>query len=164
MSEIWRMYFKNLLAVRRGRINTIQGLEPAGPLFSVNDPANRLAVGDAEYVECIHTNGGLLSAGIGAHIGDADFFVNGGTSQPGCLTNTCSHNRVVDLYVESINQNRFFSTRCLSESDAGRERCNSSPGAWMGGEPSNHRYRLRGIFSTPTSRSSPYAQGALRPN
>lgn len=35
----------------RGRVNTIVGLDPAGPLFSQNNPSERLASGDAEYVE-----------------------------------------------------------------------------------------------------------------
>lgn len=60
--------------VRRGRFNTIIGLDPAGPLFSVNTPAERLAVGDADYVEAIHTNGGAFGSGIGAPIANADFF------------------------------------------------------------------------------------------
>ena len=70
-------------------------------MFSVRNPAGRLDAGDANYVECIHTNGPtvvLVGAGIGAPIGHADFFPNGGDSQPGCLTNTCSHGRAVDLY------------------------------------------------------------------
>lgn len=35
----------------RGRVNTIVGLDPAGPLFNENNPAERLASGDADYVE-----------------------------------------------------------------------------------------------------------------
>ena len=37
--------------VRRGRINTIIGLDPAGPLFDSNNPSTRLAITDADYVE-----------------------------------------------------------------------------------------------------------------
>lgn len=58
--------------------------DPAGPLFSVDNPLTRLAVGDAEYVECIHTD---VVLGIGAPICDADFFPNGGNNQPGCTSN-----------------------------------------------------------------------------
>lgn len=62
-------------------INTIIGLDPAGPLFSVRNPEGRLDASDATYVEVIHTNGPTLliaGAGIGAPIGDADFWPNGG--------------------------------------------------------------------------------------
>lgn len=39
--------------ITRGMINTIIGLDPAGPLFSVNAPADRLAITDAQYVEAL---------------------------------------------------------------------------------------------------------------
>lgn len=52
--------------VHRGKIGTIFGLDPAGPLFSVNNPAERLASGDASYVEGIHTNG--RANGIGGEL------------------------------------------------------------------------------------------------
>lgn len=85
--------------------------DPAGPLFSVRNAATRLDAADATYVECIHTNGptlAILGAGIGAPIGHADYFPNGGTSQPGCLTNTCSHGRVVHLYGKKCKLNYFL--------------------------------------------------------
>lgn len=90
--------------VRTGKINTIIGLDPAGPLFSVNTPSERLDAGDAEYVEAIHTNGGIWGSGIGAPIGHVDFFPNGGSIQPGCLTNTCHHLRAVDFFSKQYEQ------------------------------------------------------------
>ena len=42
------------------KVNAIFGTDAAGPLFNVNDPANRLDVDDAWYTENIHTNGGGL--------------------------------------------------------------------------------------------------------
>lgn len=89
--------------VQRGRVDTIIGLDPAGfilfclsnfnfkvklsgPLFSERNPGGRLDAGDANYVEAVHTNGPTLfivGAGIGVPIAHADFFANGGTSQPG---------------------------------------------------------------------------------
>ena len=97
-----------------GLLNTIIGLDPAGPLFSVGNPGNRIDAGDARYVECLHTNGGLLGLGIGAHIGHADFFPNGGSGQRGCWTNTCSHLRAVTYYIESIQRHDFHSIRCTT--------------------------------------------------
>lgn len=70
--------------VRRGRINTIIGLDPAGPLFDGTAPINRLDFGDADYVEVIHTDVGTF--GIGAAIGHADFYPNGGSNQPSCFS------------------------------------------------------------------------------
>jgi Lipase len=45
-------------SVTRGRIQVILSLDPAGPLFSLNNPAQRVASTDGVYVEVIHTNGG----------------------------------------------------------------------------------------------------------
>lgn len=56
----------------QGRFNTIIGQDPAGPLFSVANPAARLADTDAEYVEVIHTD--TRSFGIADPIGHADFY------------------------------------------------------------------------------------------
>lgn len=70
--------------VRRGRINTIIGLDPAGPLFNMNSPTTRLAVTDADYVECVQTDN--RNFGIGEPLGHVDFFPNGGSNQPGCLS------------------------------------------------------------------------------
>lgn len=70
--------------VRRGRVNTIIGLDPAGPLFDANNPRNRLDSTDADYVEVIHSD--TRNFGIGAVIGHADFFPNNGSNQPGCLS------------------------------------------------------------------------------
>jgi pancreatic triacylglycerol lipase len=70
--------------VQNGRINTIVGLDPAGPLFDANNPVNRLDRNDAEYVEIVHTD--TASFGIAFPIGDADFYPNGGTGMPGCLS------------------------------------------------------------------------------
>uniref|UniRef100_A0A182QA29 Lipase domain-containing protein n=1 Tax=Anopheles farauti TaxID=69004 RepID=A0A182QA29_9DIPT len=69
--------------VTSGRVGAILGLDPAGPLFSSNEPRTRLASTDAQYVEVIHTNGGTL--GMYQPIGTADFYPNGGKHQPGCL-------------------------------------------------------------------------------
>jgi pancreatic triacylglycerol lipase len=152
--------------VRAGRINFIIGLDPAGPLFSVGNPAGRLDAGDADYVECIHTNGPTLlivGAGIGAPIGHADFWPNGGRSQPGCFWNACSHGRAVEYYVESIQNNAFFALQCPSRDDINASRCNITPGAWMGGDGMNFNKSLRGSFYLDTNNASPFARGPARP-
>lgn len=151
--------------VRRGRIDTIMGLDPAGPLFSVNNPAGRLDAGDADYVECIHTNGPTLliaGAGIGAPIGHSDFFPNGGRSQPGCILNSCSHSRAVEFYVESVANNAFRALRCPTRDDINAGRCNGEPGEWMGGDQINFNKRTTGSFYLDTNRATPFAQGPTR--
>ena len=61
--------------VRRGRINTIIGLDPAGPLFDINRVDTRLDYRDAQYVEIIHSNGQF--SGFRLPMGHADFYPNG---------------------------------------------------------------------------------------
>jgi hypothetical protein len=147
-----------------GEIHTIIGLDPAGPLFQDRNPEGRIARGDGRYVECLHTNGALIGAGIGSPNCDADFYPNGGQDQRGCLTNTCSHLRAVDYYIESIINNGFHSVRCTSEGQANRENCNSGGNVWPSGEltPSNNEINLRGIFHFRTNRNPPFAIGPFR--
>jgi len=63
-------------------------LDPAGPGFYSARPELTLGAEDADFVDVIHTNGGLNfrsgELGIPAAIGHADFYPNGGLSQPIC--------------------------------------------------------------------------------
>lgn len=152
--------------VRRGRINHIIGLDPAGPLFTVNNVAGRLDSGDANYVEVIHTNGQTLlvpGSGIGQPIGHADFWPNGGQWQTGCLTALCSHGRAVEFYVESIQNNAFFALGCPTRNTANAASCTLEPGAWMGGDAINFDKTLRGSFFLQTNNNAPFARGPNRP-
>lgn len=61
----------------------LTGLDPALPLFSSVPTSDRLDKDDAEFVDCIHTCGGLL--GFYYPICTIDFYPNGGDyAQPGC--------------------------------------------------------------------------------
>ncbi|XP_070497851.1 pancreatic triacylglycerol lipase-like [Chironomus tepperi] len=144
------------------QLDTVIGLDPAGPLFNERNPGGRIDAGDARYVECLHTNGGLLGLGFGAHICQADFFPNGGSSQTGCLTNTCAHLRAVSFYIEAIINNGFHAIRCQTETQASRENCASGGGQWFA-DPNNAANRLSGIFHFSTNRNPPFAQGPFRP-
>jgi pancreatic triacylglycerol lipase len=151
--------------VRNGRIANIVGLDPAGPLFSHRDPAGRIDAGDGEYVECIHTSSPTLiifGLGIGGPICDADYYPNGGASQPGCLMNTCDHLRAVSLYVESVASNQFHALQCPVRGDINSRRCIVQPGEWMGGDNQNFHKTGRGCFLLDTNRSSPFGQGQIR--
>ena len=46
--------------VTRGRIDTIIGMDPGFPLFSINSPGDRFDINDAVYTEGIHTNAGAF--------------------------------------------------------------------------------------------------------
>lgn len=124
--------------VTAGKLPKIVALDPANPLFSMSAPTERVAVGDATYVEIIHTAAGSL--GFSAPIGDASFYVNGGRAQPGCgwdLAGTCAHSRALDLYAECINTELgFYSLNCASYDEIRRGRC-TEVGTMlrMGGNP-----------------------------
>ncbi|XP_049544968.1 phospholipase A1-like [Anopheles darlingi] len=149
--------------VTRGRLNSVIALDPALPLFSINDPANRVASGDANYVEVIHTNGGLL--GFDLPLGQADFYPNGGRSQPGCgvdIAGTCAHSRAWQFFGESIRtaQSGFNSVRCANYDQIVNNNCVSSgANARMGGEPSNIGRGVNGVYFLTTNAQSPFAQG-----
>uniref|UniRef100_A0A453Z0M3 Lipase domain-containing protein n=1 Tax=Anopheles gambiae TaxID=7165 RepID=A0A453Z0M3_ANOGA len=149
--------------VSRGRLNTVVALDPALPLFSINDPGNRVASGDANYVEVIHTNGGLL--GFDLPLGQADFYPNGGRSQPGCgvdLAGTCAHSRAHQFFAESVRpaQSGFNSIRCGNYDQILNNNCVSSgANARMGGEPSNIGRGVNGVYFLTTNANSPFARG-----
>ncbi|XP_063894906.1 phospholipase A1 member A [Helicoverpa armigera] len=93
-----------------GKVARVTGLDPAGPLWNLN--SNRISANDAIYVEAIHTDGGYL--GIGSDVADADFYVNGGDDQPGCLTHVCSHMRSYRFFDASVKYNHIIGKECSS--------------------------------------------------
>ena len=61
------------------------GLDPAYPGFAIEKTDARLDITDAQFVDVIHTNSALLFSGglsFPKSIGHADFWPNGGSSQP----------------------------------------------------------------------------------
>ncbi|XP_053685628.1 lipase member H-like [Sabethes cyaneus] len=146
---------------QRGRLNTIFALDPAGPLFSAGQD-DALAPQDAQYVETIMTNAGLLGAGV--PMGRANFYPNGGRSQPSCgidISGNCAHQLARTFYIESIGSAiPFRSTRCASHEEILEGLCTpSGPDANMGGEPSNHGQGVEGVFFLTTNAEPPFAQG-----
>ncbi|XP_013183841.1 pancreatic lipase-related protein 2 [Amyelois transitella] len=95
-----------------GRVARVTGLDPAGPLWNLN--SNRINSGDARYVEAIHTNGAITGLGIGTAVGHADFFPNGGNSQPGCLTYICDHNRAWEFFAATVSYDHLVGRECSS--------------------------------------------------
>uniref|UniRef100_A0A182KBZ9 Lipase domain-containing protein n=1 Tax=Anopheles christyi TaxID=43041 RepID=A0A182KBZ9_9DIPT len=101
------------------KLAAIIALDPAGPMFGGDQRSERVDAQDAEYVEVIHTNKGWL--GHSDALGQADFYPNGGQSQPGCLTNTCSHNTSEHLRLStSVARCRVGGYRCTWGDDVRR--------------------------------------------
>ncbi|CAG7722631.1 unnamed protein product [Allacma fusca] len=91
------------------------GSDPAGPFFQEHDTAGRLDPTDAKFVQSVHCDYGMF--GCNWRCGHADFYMNGGSAQPGCnmasdLTG-CSHNYCKKVAVDSIrNEGIYQSWQC----------------------------------------------------
>ncbi|KAJ8736505.1 hypothetical protein PYW08_007161 [Mythimna loreyi] len=132
-----------------GRPARITGLDPAGPLFESNPI--RLDRTNAQYVEVIHTDG--LGLGILDPIGDADFYPNRGLHpHPGCIFNLCSHNRAVELFVETLMIfNRINGKECDDLSQALLGTCNGTEFPMGNGDVNK---RGSGIYGLRVNRAS----------
>ena len=148
----------------KGKLKKVVGLDAAGPLFDVNDVDSRLASDSATYTECIHTG---FHYGIRDPICQTDFYINSGSNQPGCETPqgldflTCSHSRVLNIFMESLhNSKAFYGYRCADLDGALNMNCNEEPGAYIN-DPENEVKNLSGIFHVTTNARSPFGQGRV---
>lgn len=111
------------------------------------------------YVEVMHTNGFTL--GFGKPLGQADFFPNFGSYQPGCgldLTGSCSHGRSATYFAESINSRGFVATQCESFDEIGKSKCtDQSPNSTFIMSPEQANHALKGIFYLKTNAYEPFA-------
>jgi len=96
-----------------GKIPRITGLDPAEPGFDLAFPSRRLDKEDAEFVDVIHTNSGMIWEGclsITKPIGHMDFYPGGGKHQPGCkdicIGEDCTHNNINDLIKGGCSHHR----------------------------------------------------------
>lgn len=125
------------------KIGRITGLDPANPGFNFDSPHVRLDKIDAHFVDVIHTDMKTLlvvASGLNRNIGHADYYPNGGASQPGCNTwnsdsslvsavtdmTVCDHVRAPKLFMESINATDdcdFAAYRCPSYEQFQEGRC-----------------------------------------
>ncbi|XP_076289000.1 pancreatic triacylglycerol lipase-like [Lasioglossum baleicum] len=141
-----------------GQVDYVVALDPALPNFALSEPGERVAQGDAKYVQVIHTNTGVL--GYERAIGDIDFYPNGGAIQPGCTSNTCSHLRAYKYFAESINsKSGFEAVRCDVYSKFSRGACNSNAKTALGGAIPN--YEAKGVYFLTSKGESPFAKGAV---
>ncbi|KOB77220.1 putative lipase, partial [Operophtera brumata] len=100
--------FTNLTGLKVGRLT---GLDPAGPCFSQVDDNLRLNATDADFVDAIHTDGGVY--GMNEATAQVDYFPNGGSQQPNCTSESCSHSRVVTLFADLMGLGAVSGTRGL---------------------------------------------------
>ncbi|XP_037031482.1 lipase member H-A-like [Bradysia coprophila] len=146
-----------------GRLSSVVGLDPGGPLFSLDVPADRIDHTDANHVEIHITDAGRL--GFPHPVGHANFYPNWGTSQPGCgtdITGQCGHSLVRDFFAESINPARVFGAiRCRNLDDIRQRNCVvSGVSRRMGGEPILDGTSPPGsVFFLTTNAQAPFAQG-----
>ncbi|XP_055921565.1 lipoprotein lipase-like [Eupeodes corollae] len=144
--------------VKRGKVQTIVGFDPAMPLFRYDQREKRLCSSDAVYVETIQTNGGFL--GFFEPIGKAAFYPNGGKSQPGCDGYFfCSHGRSLEYFAEALLQeknNRFFAVECSDLESMQNAACGGRKTRVRLGDPNNVK-KAKGIYYLPTNSQPPYS-------
>ncbi|XP_044732361.1 lipase member H-A-like [Chrysoperla carnea] len=148
----------------------ITGLDPALPLYATLSFVREwiLDVGDAHFVDIIHTNAGVF--GKIENTGDVDFYVNGGSAQPMCSNQSsprlCSHFMAPVYFSESISSNvGFYGKSCPSYYTILFGQCNYDgnneltpiKNSRIMGEHCDTR--SRGIYYVKTAYQSPYALG-----
>lgn len=132
----------------------ITGLDPAKPCFNEGDALTGLSRGDADFVDVIHSNPGIL--GKRESIGDVDFYPDGlGTLPNGCTDIICAHERAWRYYVETVypgNEQNFRALRCNSLENLRSNRCQGQQqimgyATW---------YRLKGNFFLECNAVEPF--------
>ncbi|XP_018324662.1 pancreatic lipase-related protein 2 isoform X1 [Agrilus planipennis] len=105
--------------VAHGKLGRITGLDPSIFFYMGNNRSRDVDTTDAHFVDILHTGAGIL--GQWGPSGHADFYINGGSSQPGCTSDTlfntlaCDHTKVTPYFIESIVTKRgFFAYPCPS--------------------------------------------------
>lgn len=137
-----------------GKLPMIVGLDPCFPSFD-----GMLTSTDAQYVLVLHTDGNHL--GLRKRLGTADFYFNGGLSQPDCIgydkIGICSHSLSVDYFVESlISEDGFWGRSCDSLKEAFKGKCFGELGK-ISEEPEERA--KPGIYYVKTNKRKPYARG-----
>lgn len=143
--------------LRPGKIlPRITGLDPAGPCFYNVVASRRICSSDARFVDIIHTNDGEF--GILESLGSVDFYPNGGgVVEPGCKIVSCSHLRVIDYYVESVNDpENFIGVECKSWRRFLSHQCTHNKRAVMGFAANNS---TKGNFYLKTRSNPKYGLG-----
>jgi hypothetical protein len=159
---------KTFFELYGAKLPRVTGFDPALPRFGDAPDSNRLDRTDADFVDVIHTNAGPLMTGdLGMRepCGHFDVYPNKGSSQPGCggsleLISICSHLRVVTLWAESVNSDRFIACQCDDDNYKGKDQfttcsCERNEAVMGEGTPSS----AHGIYYLTTNGNKPFAQG-----
>ncbi|XP_011867668.1 PREDICTED: phospholipase A1 member A-like isoform X1 [Vollenhovia emeryi] len=145
------------------KLGRITGLDPTIFFYMNGNRSMDLDETDAHFVDVIHTGAGIL--GQWGPNGHADFYVNGGSSQPGCATSSilqtlsCDHTKVTPYYIESITTKKgFWAAPCANLFSYLIGWCNPKKEEYiLMGEDTPHI--ARGIFYLSTNAHKPYARG-----
>ncbi|XP_034944017.1 phospholipase A1 member A [Chelonus insularis] len=145
------------------KLGRITGLDPTIFFYMNGNRSRDLDQTDAHFVDVIHTGAGIL--GQWGPTGHVDFYVNGGSSQPGCATSSilqtlsCDHTKVTPYYIESITTKAgFWAAPCANLLSYLIGWCNPADHEWiLMGEDTPHT--ARGIYYLSTNARKPYAQG-----
>ncbi|XP_026275090.1 lipase member I-like isoform X1 [Frankliniella occidentalis] len=162
-----------LLSTTGMKVGRITGLDPALPAFASLSPSWKLDSTDADFVDVIHTNAGVL--GKVEPTGHVDFYVNGGSLQPFCMTGDrniplCSHLLAPVYFSETIlDETSHWGRQCPSYAHYAWGWCpnpqphevGNHPGVFMGEGISP---RTRGTFLVETAAQYPFALGPPSPN
>uniref|UniRef100_A0A0A9ZA00 Lipase member H-A n=1 Tax=Lygus hesperus TaxID=30085 RepID=A0A0A9ZA00_LYGHE len=147
--------------VRDRKVDRVTGLDPALPLFFGSSPGERLSKSDAKFVDVVHTN--MFMQGHYSALGHVDFYMNGGSFQPGCVGGAsersgCDHHRAAIYFAESINSKQgFWGVRCSGLFSVMMDRCPDQPPYQEMGDPVS--LSAQGQFYVKTAAESPYAIG-----
>ncbi|XP_043277018.1 phospholipase A1 member A [Venturia canescens] len=145
------------------KLGRITGLDPTIFFYMNGNRSRDLESTDAHFVDIIHTGAGIL--GQWGPNGHADFYVNGGSSQPGCATSSilqtlsCDHTKVTPYYIESITTKvGFWAAPCANLFSYLIGWCNPAEEDYvLMGEDTPPT--ARGIYYLSTNARRPYARG-----
>lgn len=159
------------------QIGHITGLDPAGPMFQGRSTRSKLWRSDAQFVDIVHTDMahvGVMPLGTSEACGHADFYINGGKYQPGCVGKrltgdfreriACDHIRSIQYYLASFNRSepvprafecssweKFQAGECYECGQAGDKCALVGPGAqeWAQKQAGNKKFYISTIGEAP---------------
>lgn len=123
-------------------------MDPAGPGFEKADIKSKLHSSNAQYVQCIYTDGNALGTKTKLGDGHGNFIMNGGGNQPGCdLIPICDHSRAYEYFKASMFENNKI------EGEECRVKDNKSRKDRIG----IYSAKINGTFCVETGSEFPYA-------